>query len=293
MRYFHLNKNKYHCPIVNLDKLWTLVGEEVSSSSRASRPSFRAACPRSCDEAARRGTGAAGIGRRGRKQHESQAGRNGSREPELKQQQQQQRVAGRASSHARRTARPEGAASAVWQQGGREAVPSRQDQPGGRSAAAGGRSCSRPVWVRQERQQQTSSSSCSAWMAATGGVEGAWPLHEATRAPSQRRLQHSAADSWGSAAAFGATCVWGPPGSRPVVARAEAGSGSAVAEAGPGSAVARRRQCSCRPRQCSRRPRQRTATPQRHLPCQQPGPPCPGTSAAVQLQGRCSSAASN
>lgn len=29
MRYFHLNRNKYHCPIVNLDKLWTLVGEEV------------------------------------------------------------------------------------------------------------------------------------------------------------------------------------------------------------------------------------------------------------------------
>eukprot|EP00951_Prasinocladus_malaysianus_P007994 scaffold57555_cov30-Prasinocladus_malaysianus.AAC.1 len=31
MRYFHLNKNKYHCPIINLDKLWTLVGEEVRS----------------------------------------------------------------------------------------------------------------------------------------------------------------------------------------------------------------------------------------------------------------------
>ena len=29
MRYFHLNKNKYHSPIINLDKLWTLVGEEV------------------------------------------------------------------------------------------------------------------------------------------------------------------------------------------------------------------------------------------------------------------------
>eukprot|EP00192_Tetraselmis_astigmatica_P014798 CAMPEP_0117661882 /NCGR_PEP_ID=MMETSP0804-20121206/7769_1 /TAXON_ID=1074897 /ORGANISM="Tetraselmis astigmatica, Strain CCMP880" /LENGTH=147 /DNA_ID=CAMNT_0005468769 /DNA_START=93 /DNA_END=536 /DNA_ORIENTATION=- len=28
MRYFHLNKNKYHCPVINLDKLWTLVGEE-------------------------------------------------------------------------------------------------------------------------------------------------------------------------------------------------------------------------------------------------------------------------
>jgi hypothetical protein len=29
MRYFTLNKNKYHNPIVNLDKLWSLVGEEV------------------------------------------------------------------------------------------------------------------------------------------------------------------------------------------------------------------------------------------------------------------------
>lgn len=28
MRYFHLSKNKYFCPIINLDKLWTLVGEE-------------------------------------------------------------------------------------------------------------------------------------------------------------------------------------------------------------------------------------------------------------------------
>uniref|UniRef100_A0A061SIX4 Large subunit ribosomal protein L27Ae n=1 Tax=Tetraselmis sp. GSL018 TaxID=582737 RepID=A0A061SIX4_9CHLO len=28
MRYFHLSKNKYHCPIINIDKLWTLVGEE-------------------------------------------------------------------------------------------------------------------------------------------------------------------------------------------------------------------------------------------------------------------------
>jgi hypothetical protein len=30
MRHFHKQKNHYHCPIVNLDKLWTLVGEEVS-----------------------------------------------------------------------------------------------------------------------------------------------------------------------------------------------------------------------------------------------------------------------
>ncbi len=29
MRYFHLNKNKYFQPIINLDKLWSLVGNEV------------------------------------------------------------------------------------------------------------------------------------------------------------------------------------------------------------------------------------------------------------------------
>jgi hypothetical protein len=29
MRVFHKLKNHYHCPIINLDKLWTLVGEEV------------------------------------------------------------------------------------------------------------------------------------------------------------------------------------------------------------------------------------------------------------------------
>lgn len=30
MRYFNKRTNKYHSPIVNLDKLWTLVGDEVS-----------------------------------------------------------------------------------------------------------------------------------------------------------------------------------------------------------------------------------------------------------------------
>ena len=29
MRYFNKRTNKYHSPIVNLDKLWTLVGDEV------------------------------------------------------------------------------------------------------------------------------------------------------------------------------------------------------------------------------------------------------------------------
>merc|ERR1712046_340487 len=29
MRHFHKQKNHYHCPIINLDKLWTLLGEEA------------------------------------------------------------------------------------------------------------------------------------------------------------------------------------------------------------------------------------------------------------------------
>ena len=33
MRHFNIRKNKYHCPIVNLDKLWNLVGNEVRSCS--------------------------------------------------------------------------------------------------------------------------------------------------------------------------------------------------------------------------------------------------------------------
>lgn len=35
MRYFHLNKNKYFTPIVNLDKLWSMVGEEVRGERAA------------------------------------------------------------------------------------------------------------------------------------------------------------------------------------------------------------------------------------------------------------------
>jgi large subunit ribosomal protein L27Ae len=33
MRTFHKLKNHYHCPIINLDKIWTLVGEEVRSAT--------------------------------------------------------------------------------------------------------------------------------------------------------------------------------------------------------------------------------------------------------------------
>ncbi len=29
MRHYHKAKNNLHCPIVNLDKIWSLVGEEV------------------------------------------------------------------------------------------------------------------------------------------------------------------------------------------------------------------------------------------------------------------------
>ena len=29
MRHFHLKRNKYFCPTVNLDKIWTLVPEET------------------------------------------------------------------------------------------------------------------------------------------------------------------------------------------------------------------------------------------------------------------------
>lgn len=31
MRHFNIRKNQYFCPIINLDKLWSLVGEEVCS----------------------------------------------------------------------------------------------------------------------------------------------------------------------------------------------------------------------------------------------------------------------
>lgn len=33
MRHFHLTRNSQHCPTVNVDKLWTLVGEEVRTAA--------------------------------------------------------------------------------------------------------------------------------------------------------------------------------------------------------------------------------------------------------------------
>ena len=35
MRQFHVTKNQYHCPIVNVDKLWSLVSEEARSTAAA------------------------------------------------------------------------------------------------------------------------------------------------------------------------------------------------------------------------------------------------------------------
>ena len=33
MRHFHYTRNKYHCPIVNLDKIWSLVGEDARAAA--------------------------------------------------------------------------------------------------------------------------------------------------------------------------------------------------------------------------------------------------------------------
>lgn len=29
MRHYHLKRNQYHCPVINLDKIWSLVPEET------------------------------------------------------------------------------------------------------------------------------------------------------------------------------------------------------------------------------------------------------------------------
>ncbi|GLI62623.1 hypothetical protein VaNZ11_005287, partial [Volvox africanus] len=39
MRHFHYARNKYHCPIINLDKLWTLVGEEAREQAAKDKSS--------------------------------------------------------------------------------------------------------------------------------------------------------------------------------------------------------------------------------------------------------------
>ena len=42
MRQFHLLRNRDHCPIVNLDKLWSLVPEEVFEKAKAGAASGKA-----------------------------------------------------------------------------------------------------------------------------------------------------------------------------------------------------------------------------------------------------------
>ncbi|PKK77817.1 putative 60S ribosomal protein L27A [Rhizophagus irregularis] len=37
MRHYHLTKQQYHCPIVNLDKLWTLVSEQTRKKYAATK----------------------------------------------------------------------------------------------------------------------------------------------------------------------------------------------------------------------------------------------------------------
>jgi len=34
MRHYHLTRQKYHCHIVNLDKLWTLVSEQARKTKK-------------------------------------------------------------------------------------------------------------------------------------------------------------------------------------------------------------------------------------------------------------------
>jgi large subunit ribosomal protein L27Ae len=34
MRHFHVLKNRYHCPTFNLDKIWTLVSEDVFAAAQ-------------------------------------------------------------------------------------------------------------------------------------------------------------------------------------------------------------------------------------------------------------------
>ncbi|KAJ3065668.1 60S ribosomal protein L28, partial [Quaeritorhiza haematococci] len=35
MRYFHKTKNQYHCPAINVDKLWSYIPEELRSKAQA------------------------------------------------------------------------------------------------------------------------------------------------------------------------------------------------------------------------------------------------------------------
>lgn len=35
MRYLHLTRNKYYCPVINVDKLWSLVSENTRTSHKS------------------------------------------------------------------------------------------------------------------------------------------------------------------------------------------------------------------------------------------------------------------
>ena len=37
MRYFHKTKNQYHCPTINTDALWSLVGDEIKAKAAATK----------------------------------------------------------------------------------------------------------------------------------------------------------------------------------------------------------------------------------------------------------------
>lgn len=43
MRTFHKLKNHFHCPIINLDKIWTLIGEEARARRSRDAEAPRAA----------------------------------------------------------------------------------------------------------------------------------------------------------------------------------------------------------------------------------------------------------
>ena len=38
MRYFHKLRNKFHCPIVNVEKLWSLIPQEVKAKASPGNP---------------------------------------------------------------------------------------------------------------------------------------------------------------------------------------------------------------------------------------------------------------
>ena len=42
MRYFHKTQNKFHCPSINLDKLWSLLSEQSRDKYLLDKPSEKA-----------------------------------------------------------------------------------------------------------------------------------------------------------------------------------------------------------------------------------------------------------